>query len=1137
MCKKNSVLGIVILLLYPIFFQAQIFVNDSFSDGNLSANPPWLGETQKFEVNLSNQLQLNDLSAISPAYLLTSSNIINQATWEFWLRMEFAPSASNYGIVYLVSDNPNLTQNLNGYFVQIGGVSGTVDDVSLYRQDGSNSTKLIDGVDGTVGLDPVDVKIKVTKDSAGEWELFIDTSAAKNNYVSQGKATDLSHVQSSYFGVLCTYTSTRSDKFFFDDIALQGVIFQDTVQPRIRSVAVIDSTTLSLTFSEKVEATTAKDPLNYELIASAENPNSVDYLGNDSSILQLNFTNSFGNGVEYTLEVRNVEDFANNVMVSDSFPFLYFKSVPALYREVVINEFYPDFTPSQGLPEAEFVELYNASNKIFDLANWSLSDGTSTATLNNYFLRPGDYLILCDQNDTSSFHAYGDVLGLSSFPTLNNTGDLIQLRDFNQQLIDGLSYDLSWYQDENKRSGGWSIEQINPFANCFGVSNFSASTSNAGGTPGTQNSIFDTLPDTTPPKLVQAEVLSVDSILLVFNEQVDTSSVLTATYSFTTNVTINGVFNLPPDYKTVLVTLSDGLDSGRVNTLRVNGIRDCPGNLMTTNNEVELVVPGIAAFRDVVINEVFADFSPTVGLPEAEFIELYNASNKIFDLNNWQLTDGTTVSNLQSFIFKPGDYVILCPLSNAAAFENFGPTQGQSAFPALGNSEDEIFLKTPNAVVIDHVDYDESWYQDEIKRSGGWTLEQINPNLPCSGGYNFKASENSSGGTPGNQNSVFDNRPDQNEPKLKTVWVNAADTIQLVFSEGISQASLENTTLSFSNGSQVDTLLYEALRNEEVIAVINPSLDSGEVVSFSIGGLEDCSGNVIDSNARNQLALPQEANFNDLVINEILFNPRSGGYDFIELFNRSEKIISIQHWKVGNAQNQQEEQITTLPYLLFPKEYLALTENIENIIQEYPQARADRIIEVDDLPSFNNDAGTPYMLDQSAQTIDQINYSEEMHFELLREVKGVSLERINPYGESKDARNFHSAAETVNFATPGYQNSQYSLQANFNGTVNINPETFSPDQDGYQDLLNINYQFEEGGYLANIRIYDRNGRLIKNLVNNELLGLSGTFRWDGITEENTKARIGIYIVYFEVFNSNGDQQVFKESAVLAGFMD
>jgi hypothetical protein len=1136
MCKKSNAIWLSFALFFPLVFQAQVFVNDSFGDGNFTSSPAWFGDTQKFEVNPSNQLQINDANDDSPAYLVTSSNIINQASWEFWLRMEFAPSGSNYGIIYLVSDNQNLTQNLNGYFVQIGGVSGTVDDVSLFRQDGNSSTKLIDGVDGTVGLDPVDVKVKVTKDSAGEWELFIDTSAAKNNYVSQGAASDLSHAQCSYFGVLCTYTSTRSDKFFFDDISLQGEAFQDTLKPILSSLTVIDSNSLQLNFSENVQLNSALSPSNYRVNKGFGSPQMVSFVGNDSSLVQLDFSNPFNNAEAYFLKVENVQDRSSNVMETDSLPFLYFQSIPATYRDLVINEFYPDFTPSQGLPSAEFVEIYNASNKVFDLANWSFTDGTSTTSLISHILRPGDYLILCAQADENDFTPYGDVLGLSSLPTLNNSGDLIQLSDANNQVVDELSYDEGWYQDENKTTGGWTIEQINPLTNCTGASNFRASTANIGGTPGTQNSIFDTLPDITPPKLLRAAVLSVDSILLYFNERLDTNSVLSASYQFNTNVILNQIVNREPDFSSVLLTLSNGLDSGLVNTVTVNGISDCPGNLIGNDNVIDMVVPALPKYRDVVINEIYADFSPVVALPEAEFIELYNASDQVFDLSNWKLSDGSTVSTLQSRIFMPGDYVIICPAANATAFETFGLTQGQSAFPSLRNSGDEIFIRAPNNYLVDYVKYDDSWYQNESKRSGGWTLEQINPQLSCSGEYNFKASENKLGGTPGTQNSIFDDSPDTQAPVLVDVLVYAADTIQLIFNEGIDNPSVLKTNITFSNGIQVDTVLFNALQNNLVTTVLNPVLDSGELVTLSLSGIEDCSENVISTSTNFNLALPQLARFKDVVINEILFNPRNEGSDFVELYNRSNKIISLQNWQLGNKDNGQINTISEQPYLLFPGEYVFITENGINIQQEYPETKMDRLLEVDQLASLNNDGGIPFIVNAKGEQIDEIRYHEDMHFELLRDEKGVSLERINPNGAS-DGTNFHSAAESVNFATPAYQNSQYSLSTIFKGDVNIDPETFSPDNDGYQDLLNINYQFPEPGNVANVRIYDRKGRLIRDLINNELLGLKGTFKWDGITEDNNKARIGVYLIYFEVFNPNGEQKVYKKTAVLAGFLD
>ena len=57
---------------------------------------------------------------------------------------------------------------------------------------------------------------------------------------------------------------------------------------------------------------------------------------------------------------------------------------------------------------------------------------------------------------------------------------------------------------------------------------------------------------------------------------------------------------------------------------------------------------------------------------------------------------------------------------------------------------------------------------------------------------------------------------------------------------------------------------------------------------------------------------------------------------------------------------------------------------------------------------------------------------------------------------------------------------------------------------------------------------------MKQLIRNELLGIKGTFSWDGINEEREKARIGIYIIFFEVFDLKGNVKHYKKTCVLGG---
>ena len=432
MKKQTSLFILFLFLAFATKLSAQIGFSDNFNDSNFTLSPVWSGEVSKFEVNAAKELQLNNSTAVSSneTYLSTPSLAVNDAFWEFYIRLNFNPSTSNFAKVYLISDNQNLTAALNGYYVQIGGQSGTVDNVRLYRQDGTVDSLLIDGPDGTVATAPA-VKVRVTKTTANLWSLFLDQSGTGSSYQLQGSSIESKHNTSSYFGVFCDYTSTRSDKFFFDDFVVSGVAFQDTIPPIVNQVTILTPQQLEVVFNEKIDSASALNLNNYNLDQSVGNPTSINFPTQDSSKVELSFTSSFINGNTYSLTIQNIEDVAGNSMIPSSSSFFYFIPTPAEKRDVVINELYPDFTPSNGLPESEFIELFNASNKIFDLNGWVLSDGTSNATLANHILRPSEYLIICPPTAALDYSNFGATQDLISFPTLNNTGDNITLKDNN----------------------------------------------------------------------------------------------------------------------------------------------------------------------------------------------------------------------------------------------------------------------------------------------------------------------------------------------------------------------------------------------------------------------------------------------------------------------------------------------------------------------------------------------------------------------------------------------------------------------------------------------------------------------------------------------------------------------------------
>ena len=174
------------------------------------------------------------------------------------------------------------------------------------------------------------------------------------------------------------------------------------------------------------------------------------------------------------------------------------------------------------------------------------------------------------------------------------------------------------------------------------------------------------------------------------------------------------------------------------------------------------------------------------------------------------------------------------------------------------------------------------------------------------------------------------------------------------------------------------------------------------------------------------------------------------------------------------------------------------------------------------------------MFNKSDIVVDEMNFDPVMHFSLLTVTKGVSLERISYFRDSYDQTNWHSASEPSGFATPGYQNSEFFSESSDGEMVSIEPEIFSPDDDGYNDVLEIHYNTSSEGWVANVRIYDSQGRQEKLIINNQLIGKSGTISWDGINGSNQRSKIGIYFLYFELFDLKGNFKKFKRPFVLAG---
>jgi hypothetical protein len=644
------------------------------------------------------------------------------------------------------------------------------------------------------------------------------------------------------------------------------------------------------------------------------------------------------------------------------------------------------------------------------------------------------------------------------------------------------------------------------------------------------------IPDVNPPEILSVTAVSPTTVDVLFNEPLDKiSSRETSYYSANNGLGMpSGVILDAINPGLVYLTFGNALTNGLVYTLTVNGVKDLAENAINTHTSTfSFYTPQL---YDVVIDELFPDPNPQVGLPLLKFLELKNISTYPINLQGWKLIDGSSTATLPSYYLLPDSFVIVCATNSTSAYSTFGPALGVANFPSMNIGGTTIVLKSADNQTIHAVQYDLSSYKNELKKDGGWSLEMIDSKNPCMGFDNWKAGTDASGGTPGRKNSVDGINKDENSPKLLRAFLSANNMVSLVFDEPVDSlkaASINNYTIG--NGLSATSAITLSPFFNTVNITLNSPLAAGIIYTITANNISDCSGNIITTKNSAKFGIAQDADSLDIVINEILFNPLPLGTEYVEIYNRSAKIIDLSKIFIANRNSSNIissiRHLTTENILFFPSEFMVLTTNPAAVKNQYITINADAFLQLNSMPSFSNDKGDVIILNKQGNVIDEVKYMDKWHFPLIHNTEGVSLERIDYDGPSVQS-NFHSAATSVGYGTPGYKNSQCKFTEEVRGDIAVIPEIFSPDNDGTDDFVTINYSFPSPGFVANITIFDASGRPVRYLQKNSLSGVKGYYRWDGLDDKNRKLPQGIYIIYTEIFNTEGKKKSFKNTVVL-----
>ena len=460
-------------------------------------------------------------------------------------------------------------------------------------------------------------------------------------------------------------------------------------------------------------------------------------------------------------------------------------------------------------------------------------------------------------------------------------------------------------------------------------------------------------------------------------------------------------------------------------------------------------------------------------------------------------------------------------------FGKYGDTIQVAKLGTLSNPTDSFYLAAPNGDIIDAANYDLTFYQNSKKAEGGFSLERVEPNAPCKT-RNWIASNDLLGGTPGKRNSVTIDSMDKTPPLVERYYVKDDKTIVLTFDKRLDRKLAEQTpqyqmldgTVIYS--SKIFPPIFTTIQISLMTALLPKKLYQ-LVIKTS---LKDCQNVPLSISDTLGVQLPEKPIRNDLIVNEIMTNPETGGSRFIELYNRSEKALDIGGLKIQDATRGDVKTLTT-NFLLLPKQYVALAENTLYIQKRYKSERFKFAILKNTLPTWNDASGNVllYAVEGSKSVVlDSFSYKKSWHNPLLATVEGVSLEKINPSLTSSEPSSWQSAAEKRGFATPAQRNSQYrdlTLTPSVSAAFWLEKDSFSPDDDGFEDALLVRYKLEKKGGVANVKIFDSNGRFVKSLSVNELLGAEGVLRWQGERTDGTKTVVGIYILAIDIIFSDG----------------
>jgi len=520
-----------------------------------------------------------------------------------------------------------------------------------------------------------------------------------------------------------------------------------------------------------------------------------------------------------------------------------------------------------------------------------------------------------------------------------------------------------------------------------------------------------------------------------------------------------------------------------------------------------------SAEAGLVVNEVLAN--EPGGYVTLEWIEIHNDSSTAILLEGYRSKVNDKWIDLPDSVWLDvGEYYVICrKLVSDTSSPGFEGLWGDSS-GVWGDTPEESQLQTPYKAQFSLINTDGAV---ELYNPSGILISELTWNEPGEDGFSWERvtpqsldvaqSVDPGGSTPGFINSYT---PVSNDLALEEVSVtpdNGETSITFtVANRGLNTVwnalLILSPDLGENVGGFVDTL--DAIDIAEIepgstFSTTRQYFFDGTYVSLSASLPDD---DRTRNNRRDFVATGMD--FPPVILSELLANPKELlETEWVEIKNRLNQPFDIAGWQLGDSLSLRT--IIDTHAIIDPNEYAVLAKDSLAFLDFYRHFDK-RCLQPDHWPPFNNDYDVVRLFDSFGFEVDRFVYTRVFN-------DNYTWSR----GEEPGYENDWGRSEQVG-GSPGEPNSVLYELTGSNIAVTIEPNVFSPDGDGSEDVVVITVEEAPAEAEVTMKIYDRQGRAVRTLIDSETL-LRTSYTWNGRSDGGRRLPIGIYILYLEAAGS------------------